>query len=141
MEPLAALADEMTDEFRDIVLPGPQRRHFDREDAQTIEEIETKPAVGDVLLQIPIGRSQHPDVHAPRRILADALELALLQDAQELRLQIRGNLADLVEEQRAAVGELEPPDPVAHGAGERSRGRGRRTRSRTAPGESIRSSP
>ena len=38
---------------------------------------------------------------------ADALELALLEHAQELHLGHRRELADLVEEQRAAVGQLE----------------------------------
>ena len=41
-------------------------------------------------------------------VAADALELALLEDAQQLGLDRRRDLADLVEEQRAAVGELEP---------------------------------
>ena len=43
------------------------------------------------------------------RAAADALELALLQHAQQLRLRLERQLADLVEEQRAAVGELEAP--------------------------------
>jgi hypothetical protein len=34
-------------------------------------------------------------------------DLALLQHAQDLRLQPEGHLADLVEEERAPVGELE----------------------------------
>ena len=38
---------------------------------------------------------------------AQPLELALLQHAQELRLGHRREVADLVEEQRAAVGQLE----------------------------------
>ena len=38
---------------------------------------------------------------------ADAADLALLERAQQLRLQIDRQLAELVEEQRAAVGLLE----------------------------------
>ncbi len=45
-------------------------------------------------------------------------KLALLQHAQQLALQFQRDLADLVEEQRAAVGELEAADAVAHRAGE-----------------------
>jgi hypothetical protein len=44
-----------------------------------------------------------------RAIVADALVFALLQDAQQLALQVERNLADFVEEDRAAVSELEPP--------------------------------
>ena len=81
----------------------PQRRHLDREHAEPVEQIEPEPAVGDLLLQIAIGRRQHADVHPPGRVVADALELAFLQDAQQLRLEIQRDLADLVEKQRAAV--------------------------------------
>ena len=53
-----------------------------------------------------------------RAVAADALELALLQHAQELRLQLERELADLVEEERAAVGELEAPVRRCSRAGE-----------------------
>ena len=46
---------------------------------------------------------------AARAVVADALELALLEHAQQLGLQLERDLADLVEEERAAVGELEAP--------------------------------
>src|SRR5206468_9847000 len=49
---------------------------------------------------------------------ADPLELLLLQDAQQLRLELERDLADLVEEQRAAVGHLEAADLLGDGAGE-----------------------
>ena len=39
-----------------------------------------------------------------------------------LRLQLQGDLADLVEEEGAAVGQLEPAGPVAQGPGERAPG-------------------
>ena len=51
---------------------------------------------------------------------ADALEGVLLQDAQELHLEVQRHLADLVEEQRAAVRRLEAAHAVAHRAGERA---------------------
>ena len=38
---------------------------------------------------------------------ADALDLALLDGAQQLGLQVEAQVADLVEEQRAAGGHLE----------------------------------
>ena len=51
---------------------------------------------------------------------ADPLELAFLQHAQELDLDVRRQVADLVEEDRAAVGQLEAPGPHRDGAGERA---------------------
>ena len=53
-------------------------------------------------------------------LAADALELALLQHAQQLGLHRRRDVADLVEEQRAAVGELEAAELALDGAGERA---------------------
>ena len=44
----------------------------------------------------------------------------LLQDAQQLRLELERNVADLVEEERSAVGELEPADLLRDRAGERA---------------------
>src|SRR4051812_10131513 len=51
---------------------------------------------------------------------ADAADLAALEGAQELRLQLERQLADLVEEDRAAAGLLERADPAIDRAGERA---------------------
>ena len=51
---------------------------------------------------------------------ADALERLLLEEPQQLRLQARHHLADLVEKDRAAVGRLEQPALLPIGAGERA---------------------
>jgi hypothetical protein len=55
-----------------------------------------------------------------RRLAADAVELALGQHAQQARLQRRRHVADLVEEQRAAVGLFEAAAAQRVGAGERA---------------------
>ena len=49
---------------------------------------------------------------------ADAVEFALLQDAEQFRLGVRGQIADLVEEDGAALGQLESADAPGDGAGE-----------------------
>ena len=49
-----------------------------------------------------------------------ALELALLQHAQELGLEVEGHLADLVEKDRAAVGQLEAALARRQGTRERA---------------------
>ena len=59
-------------------------------------------------LEVAVGRGDQPRTSTRTGLrAADALELALLQHAQQLRLQLERQLADLVEEQRAAVGQLE----------------------------------
>src|SRR5262249_61018428 len=59
-------------------------------------------------------------VDADRPLAADPLELALLQQPQQLGLHRRRHVADLVEEQRAAVGLLELAEMSCRGAGERA---------------------
>src|SRR5581483_12072620 len=57
----------------------------------------------------------------PERLgAADRADLAVLQDAQELRLEVGRHLADLVEEHRPAVRRLEQALLVRDGAGERA---------------------
>ena len=53
-----------------------------------------------------------------RAVAADAVELAVGQHAQQARLQVERHVADLVEEQRAAVGLLEAAAPRRLRAGE-----------------------
>ena len=56
--------------------------------------------------------------HADLLVAADPPERARLENPQELDLQVGGHLGDLVEEQRAAVGELEVPGTALVGSGE-----------------------
>jgi hypothetical protein len=51
--------------------------------------------------------AQHAHVDFLLGAAAEAAELALLQHAQQLDLRRRRHLGDLVEEQRAAIGQLE----------------------------------
>ena len=73
-----------------------------------------------IVLEVPVGRRDDAHVDPLRARAADALELLLLEDAQQLRLQLERDVADLVEEERAAVRQLEAPDPLRDGAGERA---------------------
>ena len=91
-----------------------------RKDAQAKIQILPKSAGDDVGFQIAIRGGDHPDVDLARLVVADSLDLPFLQHAQQLALQVERNFADLVEKQRAAVGQLEAADPVLDRAGERS---------------------
>jgi hypothetical protein len=74
--------------------------------------------VGDHLCQVAVRRRHQAHVHPDRSRAPQALELLLLQHAEELRLQLRGDIADLVEEERPLVGQLEAADFLRDGAGE-----------------------
>ena len=95
------------------------------DDAEAVEQVLAEPLLGHLLLEIDVGGRDHPDVDLGRAAGADRPQLAFLEHAQQLHLQRRRGLADLVEEDRPAVGLLEEPLGVAHRAGERPARRGR----------------
>ena len=61
----------------------------------------------DRRLQIAVGRGDDAHVDLQHLLAADARELARLQHAQHLGLRGQVHVADLVEEDRPAVGHLE----------------------------------
>ena len=68
--------------------------------------------------EVAVGGRDQPDVGAQGPAAAHALEGPLLEHPQHLALHAERQLADLVEEQRAALGLLEAPRLAAVGAGE-----------------------
>src|SRR5260221_4596682 len=67
-----------------------------------------------------LDRRAEADAALDRFLATDALDPPLLEHAQEFGLQAERQLADLVEEQRAAVGHLEAAGFLLGGAGERA---------------------
>src|SRR4029077_9151093 len=92
---------------RNVVLARAQRRNRDREDVEAVVEIVAKFAFRDRFLEIAIRRGDHAQVHLSRLRAADRLEFAFLQNAEQLYLQVKRQLADFVEEDGAAVGQTE----------------------------------
>jgi hypothetical protein len=92
----------------DVVGPVPQRRQRDGDDVQTIEQVLAEAARPDGSLEVAVRGGDDPHIDADVLHAPDPLELVLLQHAQELCRETRRQLADLVEEESAAVGELEP---------------------------------
>ena len=105
---LARPLHEPVHQQRDVVAPVAQGRHADREDVEAEIEVLAERAVAHRVAQVDVGGGDdaHVDLAHPR--VADALDLALLQRAQELALGGEAQRADLVEEQGSAVRPLEP---------------------------------
>ena len=95
-------------------------RHLDGDDGEPVEEVLAETALGDQLREVLVRGGEDAHVHAERLLAADALEGLLLQRAQHLGLGLDAHVADLVQEQRAAVGQLELSAPPADRAGERA---------------------
>src|SRR5439155_6417813 len=108
------------DQRRQIFGTLTQRRQVDADDVQAEIEILAHPTRRDLGVEIAVRRRDHPRVDVRRRRTADALEAVLLEEAQELRLQLERQLADLVEEERPAFRRLDASRLVLERAGERA---------------------
>ena len=105
---LAACTQEVADQIADVLQPLAQRRHAERHDVQAVEQVLAEQALLDLRSSdsrwvAAMMRTSRLDRRAP----ADGGVLALLQHAQQPRLRVERHVADLVEEQRAALGLLE----------------------------------
>ena len=97
-----------------------ERGYVDGKDVQSIVEILAETPSLDFFFESAIGGGDDANVGSACLGLADPLELTLLQNAEKLALHLEWNLGDLVEEQRALIGELEPADTVLDRPGERT---------------------
>jgi len=104
----------------DVFLPLSQRWNHDLDDVQAVEQILAEPSHRHFLAQILLRGAHQADIDVDRFVAPDPLKLAFLQHPQQFDLDDRGNLTDLVEKQRAAMRQLEPPSPLPQGAGERA---------------------
>ena len=93
-------------------------RQLHGDDVEAVEQVLAELAFVHHVAQIDVGRGDDPDVDLDRLDAAKAHELALLDDAQQLGLRLERDVADLVEEDRPLVGELEQPLLRVDGAGE-----------------------
>ena len=112
--------EEVARQRRDVLAAFAQRRQVDRHHVEAIVQVVAETAGLDLVFQELIGRRHDARIDADGAALADALELVLLQHAQQLDLQLRTHAGDFVEEDRAAVGRLEAAGLVVDGAGERA---------------------
>ena len=128
---------------RNVARPLAQRRQSDFHHAQPEKQILAESPGLDHFLQIFIGRGDQPHIRGQGFVRADPLEGPFAQKTQQLDLDGRVNLADFVQEQRAALGLLETADAPFMGAGERALSRGRTIRfpAASAPGRRNGRSP
>src|SRR5690606_27585065 len=99
-----------------------ERRDVDLDDAEAVEQVLAERAFLDHALEGAVGRGDEACVDRAGPVLAEATDPVVLDGAQEFRLGRRGEVADLIEEERAAAGRLEEAFTVAVGAGERAPG-------------------
>src|SRR2546423_894360 len=108
----------MAGERGDVLAPFAQRRQIDIDDVEPVIQVASESTRRDVIWQPPVGRGDQPDVDAHRTSAADPLELAELERPQQLALERGREFTDLVEEDSAAIGDLELPFLLRHRPGE-----------------------
>src|SRR5580704_16709949 len=100
----------MPHEQRDVFRALAQRGNGNRKDVQPVVEVAPKFFRHHHLFQVAMSRGYDSSIHVLGPSTAQPLELPLLQDAQELRLQLERNVADFIQKQRSLVRQLNPPN-------------------------------
>src|SRR3954469_1507901 len=108
----------MRQELRDVLSAIAQARHDDRHDIQPVEKVLSERSLAHGLTKVPMRRRDDADIDLPLSRGADRSDRPALENVEQLGLQGRRHLCDLVEEQRATVSLGEQTSAVARGAGE-----------------------
>src|SRR5690606_16766231 len=97
--PLPAVArvplEEEGDELQDVLASLAERGERDRNDVQAKIEVVAEASRRDFVAELPVRRGDDADVDRARPVAADPQDFAFLEDAQELRLELETDLADL----------------------------------------------
>ena len=120
MHLLGVLREERLGDDEHVVAAIAQRRQEQVHDVEAVVEILAEAARADLVLEDAVRRGDDADVDLLGLAVADAVDDALLQRAEELHLEVQRELADLVEEERALVGDLELARARRDGARERA---------------------
>ena len=95
---------ESAREIGDVLAPRAQGRNADRKDVEPIEQVLAELSAFHEFDQILVRRRDQSDVNADGTLGANGIDLAFLQRAQQLDLNVERKFADLVEKQRSAIG-------------------------------------
>ena len=117
---LADLLQKMIGQRRYILPTVPQRRNVNRHDVQPVIEVFPELAVFNSVFQFRVRRRDHPNIQFHRLPAAQPLPLPLLQHPQQLGLNFKRQIPDLVQEYSAALRLLKPPHACLHCPGKRA---------------------
>src|SRR5260370_1197421 len=109
------LGDKMTDENGNIAAPVPKRRSHDGKDPQPVVKVASELLFRDQLRKVAIGRSHQAHIDRNRTSSPQPFDLALLEGAQQLGLEVYRQLAHLVQKERSLMGEFKTPHLLRDG--------------------------
>src|SRR6185436_12611537 len=103
---------------QDHVLPTvAEGRQMDSDHGESIVEILAEASTSEGLLEALVTRRDHADVDGDDVATAHPLDLAFLQEAQELDLEGQAHFRDFIQEQRSPIGRLDLTFAQGVGAG------------------------
>ena len=114
------LPEEVLRDRNDVLGAGAQRQQLDAEDVESIVEVAAEPAQGDGVFEPRVGAGDDAAVRGELLRSAQPAKRAVLENAEQLRLQVERELMHLVEEERPGARVLEESRLPLHGAGERA---------------------
>ena len=117
---LRVTAQEMMGEQIDIFWPLAQGWQMNFYSVEPEQEILTEATCSGFCGNVDVGGGDDADIDAARAGGADAFEFAGFQDTQKFGLKLERDIGDFVEEERAAVGQLETADAVGARVSERA---------------------
>ncbi|HKS81207.1 MAG TPA: hypothetical protein VJR23_06845 [Candidatus Acidoferrales bacterium] len=102
--------DEILDKQGNILSALPQWRDTHGKNVEPVIEVASKFTFGHHARQVPARCCHEPSVHTNRMDAAEPFKFLLLHNSQKLRLKFEGNITDLIQEQRAFVGQIKTPN-------------------------------
>ena len=96
-------AEEVAGEGGDVFATVRHARDVDADHVEAVEQVLTEFTRMHQGFQVLVGGRDDAHIHLDRRMPAHTVELAVSQHAQQASLGIGRHVADLIEEQRAAV--------------------------------------
>jgi hypothetical protein len=106
-------------QFGNILWARSQRGDLDGNNVEPVEKVAAEGPCGDLFPQVAVGQGEKSDVQTPCLGTANPGDLPVLDGAQQLGLEIQGEVADLIQQQGAAVRQFKEAGLTAGaGAGE-----------------------
>src|SRR5437588_459305 len=115
-----AVAARVFEDAEDVPPLKLVERDGERDDVETVEEVCAEAPGAHVVGEVAVGGGDDAHVRLAVARRADAAEAPLFEEAEEFDLRLLGHLADLVEEERRAVGGLDQAALRRGRAGERA---------------------
>ena len=113
-------SQKMFGEEWNILTALPEGGQIQRNDVDAVVEVFAELPLANEVFEVLVRRCDDTHIHLDGLYATDSGELSFLQDAQQLGLRHGAEVADLVEEERAGIGEFELPDSTGRGIRKRA---------------------